>query len=157
MSTTRSVGIEVEGLRQFMRGLRQAPERLDKDIRKEFREIAATVRDRARAAAWGRRSAVGGGPKRVRSMQSWRDLVNTIRSGSNPEPYVALGSDRVPWVLGHEFGSGRYPQFPPWRGNKADAGYFFYPAVRAETQNVVERMAEVVDRVLSEAYPEQSA
>jgi hypothetical protein len=36
----------------------------------------------------------------------------------------------TPWAMGAEFGSILYGQFPEWRGNKEDAGYFFWPAVR---------------------------
>jgi hypothetical protein len=36
----------------------------------------------------------------------------------------------TPWAMGAEFGSILYGQFPEWRGNKEDAGYFFWPAIR---------------------------
>jgi hypothetical protein len=32
--------------------------------------------------------------------------------------------------MGAEFGAIIYAQFPEWRGNKEDAGYFFWPAIR---------------------------
>jgi hypothetical protein len=36
----------------------------------------------------------------------------------------------TPGAMGAEFGSILYGQFPDWRGNKEDAGYFFWPAIR---------------------------
>lgn len=33
-------------------------------------------------------------------------------------------------AMGAEFGSIVFGQFPEWRGNKEDAGYFFWPAIR---------------------------
>lgn len=33
------------------------------------------------------------------------------------------------WSFGAEFGSYQFKQFPEWRGNKEDAGYFFWPAI----------------------------
>lgn len=41
---------------------------------------------------------------------------------------VAYGG--TAWAMGAEFGSILYGQFPEWRGNKEDAGYFFWPAIR---------------------------
>lgn len=33
-------------------------------------------------------------------------------------------------AMGAEFGALVFAQFPIWRGNKEDAGYFFWPAIR---------------------------
>ena len=51
------------------------------------------------------------------------------------ETLVQMGKGIVqyggtPWAMGAEYGSILYGQFPEWRGNKEDAGYFFWPAVR---------------------------
>lgn len=160
MPTERLVDIEVVGLREFLAQLRKAPERTDLEIRKRFRVIANRVRDLQRTAAEGahpKGGAAGTASRGSRGgrVQHWRDLVNSIRSGTQSDsPYVAIGSDRVPWALGFEFGSLQYRQFPPWRGNGRDAGHFFWPTLRDETARIVDEMGEAVDAALSEAYPE---
>jgi len=89
----------------WMRLLRESPERVDKEVRKRFRDIARDVRDDARSAARAGHP-VARFPRTRRGGQRWSDLVNSIRSGAtSTTPYVAIGSARVPWALGFEFGS----------------------------------------------------
>lgn len=141
----------------FMKLLRQTPERLDLEVRKRFREIAADVRSEARAAAERERPQATGVRRTVRkSGQHWRDLVNSIKSGStSASPHVAIGSARVPWALGFEFGAGPGKrQFPPWRGSGDSAGYFFWPAVRERSGEVGRQMVAAIDDAMQEAFPQ---
>lgn len=146
---------EVVGLKDFMRELRQFPERADLDIRKGFRDIAKDIREDARSRAENARPLRGKSERPSPPVQHWKDLVNTIRSGSTSEaPYVAVGAPKVPWALGYEFGSNRFRQFPAWKGRGAGAGYFFWPAVDAANETVLERMGDAIDAALAAAYPE---
>lgn len=89
---------------ETIRALRKTPERLDKEIRANFRLIAAKVRDESRARAVARRPAPGARKRKTR--QHWRNLVSTVRSGAEANsPWVAVGSEAVPWAIGHEWGT----------------------------------------------------
>jgi hypothetical protein len=143
----------------YMAILRQSPERLDLQVRKVFRELAADVRTEARSRASGSHPVAQFPRNRPRrGTQHWKDLVNSIKSGaSSTSPTVSIGSDRVPWALGFEFGSLRGPkkrQFPPWRGRGDSAGYFFYPAVRAAEDRIWPEMERAVDEAFAAAFPE---
>jgi hypothetical protein len=64
---------------------------------------------------------------------------------------VKLDVRRSPAILGAEFGgrrSRRTQQFPPWRGNSINAGYFFYPALRAEERNIQALIAGLISEAL---------
>lgn len=146
-------------VRQQLALLRLVPGRLDLQVRKQFRELAATVRSEARAnaaAARPQRRSLRSTPSR--GTGSWRDLVNSIRSGSSDRgPTVSVGSEKAPWVLGFEFGSLRGPrkrQFPAWSGNGDAAGYFFYPAVRAGQERILAGMDAALDEAARQAFPE---
>lgn len=160
---TRNVRIE-PSIREYMKILKASPERLDLAVRKRFREAAAEIRDDARGAARANRPD----PSKVRSItterrpkvagrQHWDQLVNSITSGSQSDrPTVSIGSERVPWALGFEFGSLGGPhknQFPAWLGNGLDAGHFFYPAVRRNTDAMIAKMVDIMNEAFAEAFP----
>lgn len=151
---TVRVDAEAPGLRELIAELRKSPERLDKKFRAEFRKIAADVRDRARSSAASSRP-VGPSRPRTNQPQHWRDLVNSIRSGAQSDsPTVSIGRSSVPWALGFEFGSAVHRQFPPWRGNGGDAGYFFWPEIRAAREEIAKRALEAIEDALRPAFPD---
>lgn len=130
--------------------MRATPERVDLVIRKGFREIAARVRDQARGVAQGRHPP-SGAARRGASKQHWSDLVNSIRSGSTSNsPHVSIGSDRVPWALGHEWGSLRFRQFPP----VTTEGYILWSTAKGQTEQIMRDMEQAIGEALEEAYPE---
>jgi hypothetical protein len=134
--------------------LRDTPDRLDKDFRRELRNIANEVRDDARA-----RAAAQGRPQHV---------INAISAGADSaRPWVKLGRAGVPDAMGWEFGAyhnqprrratGEYRgfnQFPLWTGNQINAGTFLWPAIRQGRERVVMRVANAIDTVLEEAPSE---
>jgi hypothetical protein len=159
--TARGTGlVNIEPpVEDFIRALRQSPDRLDKQVRKAFRESSKRVRDDARKRARGIRhlgqGPADGAPARLRAQlaQHWSDLITSITSGATSDaPYAAVGSTRVPWALGWEFGS-RHRQFPPWRGAGRDAGYFFWPAIREAAPRVEREMVDAINDAFREAFP----
>lgn len=138
---------------EWMKLLKATPDRADKAVRKRFRDIAAEVRDEARGRASGSHP-VALHPRVRTGGQHWKALVNSITSGATSNsPHVSIGSGNVPWALGFEFGSNRYPQFPPWKGNGPDAGYFFWPTVRDARDNVGDEMVKAIEEAMAEAFP----
>lgn len=56
--------------------------------------------------------------------------------------------------MGAEFGAYRYKQFKQWRGNKDDAGYFFWPAIREfRDRRMVELWYKELFRPLRRTFP----
>ncbi len=105
--------ITFEGLRDFLKDLGAAESELD-DAERVFKTLAAaTVVTRAKDIAR------GVGRQQTRASQD----VKVAGPGT-----VVYGG--LPWSFGAEFGAIVYKQFPLWRGNKEDAGYFFWPAIR---------------------------
>ena len=146
MATNRSsFSYQVDGLRELVRDLKTEPERLDKELRKRFKEVAEDVRDEARSRAAGRSSPRPGSR-----------VVNTIRASSgSADARVSIGSPSVPWAMGHEFGSLRYRQFPSWRGSAADAGWFFWPAIReAKEEDIPNAIDAIITEFARRAFPD---
>lgn len=139
----------------FILELRKTPERLDLAQRKEFVEVARTVRDEAREkAASGRPLAVS---ERTRPTQHhWKQFVNSIQAGStSTRPHVSVGSRTINWMLSFEFGSYRY-RHHPWLGNGKNAGYFLFPTVRERREEVLDKMLGIVNRYYEQLYPDRS-
>lgn len=109
----RKAYVTFEGLRDFLKDLGAAENALD-DAERVFKTLAAqTVVARAKDIAR------GVGRQQVRAAQDVRVAgPGTVSYGGKP------------WSFGAEFGAIVYHQFPMWRGNKDDAGYFFWPAIR---------------------------
>jgi len=144
-NTGRDEFFRVEGLRELQRELKTSPDRLDKDLRKGMRAIAKEIADTARQRA-GSRSYPRPGHAVVRSIQASSTGVNSR---------VSIGGANVPWALGHEFGSLVHRQFPAWRGNKSDAGYFLWPTIREAREETIPAMVtSLLNEILAKAYPE---
>ena len=126
--------VRVEGLREFAKAARNADRRFSKDLRLAHKETAETVVQKARveASRHGRQAA--------RAASSLRSRGESLYST------VVLGSARVPWALGANFGAihnnprtttrGRmlgWNQFPEWGGNQFTGGandLFLYRTIR---------------------------
>ena len=79
---------------------------------------------------------------------------------------VRLG-EGFPGALGAEFGAYRnqlrggrpggrpaqvrgWQQFRPWRGSDSGAGYFMWPAIREQTDEIVNRYGEMIEKLWEE-------
>lgn len=73
---------------------------------------------------------------------------------------LVLDGDRFPFLLGQEFGSDKYQQFPAWSGTLegqfggGSRGYFFFPAIREELPEFTDDLADMVDDLSRRAFPE---
>lgn len=111
--TTKKSYARMDGLQDFLRDMGVMPAQI-KRAEQVFETLAAST---VYAAA--KQLATEVGPQQVLYGQTLRQTGNgTVTYGG------------VPGAMGAEFGSIVYGQFPEWRGNKQDAGYFFWPAIR---------------------------
>lgn len=103
----------IEGLQDFLKDMGVVPDQMAR-AEKVFQTIAA-----ATVVTTAKRFAGQEGLQQARAAQTLTQSGNGI---------VSYGG--TPWAMGAEFGSILYGQFPEWRGNREDAGYFFWPAIR---------------------------
>lgn len=109
----RRAFVHFDGLRDFLRDLGAAEDQLN-DAERVFSTLAAaTVVTRSQDMA-----------RRVGRQQA-RASEDVRVAGPGVVTYGGKA-----WSFGAEFGSYMFHQFPLWRGNKEDAGYFFWPAIR---------------------------
>lgn len=128
--------VGVEGLDALRRDLRALDAALPKELQKLNKRAAETVAEQARASytrRYRQQSGTGAGSIRALATQT--------------KAQVALGSARAPYMLGQEFGSTRYQQFPPYNSGQ---GEFFYPAVREASSDLPDTYADLLDKLVRE-------
>lgn len=138
-SAVKTVGINVEGVTELSKALRRIDPELQKELRKTNREVArgVVVEARVRAGSVGRQQA--------KAAKSLRAVAGNNYAG------VSLGGPGYEFALGAEFGSYRFKQFPPWRGNDSAAGYFLYPTIRDRADEIVETYDDAIRAMIRKA------
>lgn len=159
-----SARVDVQGLREFQKQLREIERTLPRELRLAGNEAAEVVVDEAVDRA----NALGGvAAKAARSLRA---------ASGQREAAVKLGGAAYPFALGAEFGGGLHgrgnptarggytTQFLPWRGNQWTfrglefsqhaTGYFLHPAIRDKQADVVEAYGRAVDRLALAAFPD---
>ena len=133
MAAIRTGTVKVDGLRELNAALRDlGGNDLAKELTAASRQVAEFVAADAKAAAY----SLGGVAAHVAPSIGVR--------ASRQSAGVALGGARYPMAGGAEFGSYRYRQFKPWRGNSSDAGYFVYPAIRRDADRIETEFTDAV-------------
>lgn len=136
--------VYVEGLREFRKAIKDVSDDLPKELRKGLKTIAEVIAGRTRQAF---EAGPGVAPKVAGSVKA-----RAQQAGAS----VQFGGPAVPFAWGAEFGGQRRPttkQFQPWRGSGNSAGYMFYPTVRVEREHLADDVAELIDRLTHEAFP----
>ena len=144
--------VRVDGLREFMKELKQIDPALKAGISKENKAFIRPVADEARMAYMSKRTTNRG---RGRGARSIRPIASAVRA------QVAMGGAKTPYMLGQEFGSLRGPgkeHFPPWSGaapggGSGSHGWFFYPAVRRALPKLRGGYIKMLERVTGRAFP----
>jgi hypothetical protein len=137
----KSGAIEVEGLAQLSRALKELGPDFSRELRLTNKSVADMVADDARAAAY----SIGGVAAHVAP-----GIKSTagIRSAG-----VSFGGSAYPMAGGAEFGSIKYPQFAPYRGSGSDAGYFVYPSIREDASEIADKYIDAVNVVIERNFP----
>lgn len=132
--------VQILGIKEMIRGLKGANSEFPKAIRLANKSVAEMIVGPARAR-------MGGHTPRAGSR-----AAGTIRAlASQTRAQIALGRANVPHAIGHEFGSIRYHQFPPWSGR---TGYAVYPTIRAMRQQITDTYLDAIAEATQEAFPE---
>lgn len=134
-------GVEVHGLDDFRRELRRLADDLPRELADANHQVATLVANEAQQRAGG---VSRGARKAAESLSAAR---------TQAAAKVRMGGARYPFAAGFEFGSIRYPQFPPWRGSGETAGYWLYPSIRANNDRIVDMYGELLDGITRRAFP----
>lgn len=136
------VTIEVEGLKQLRKDLAAVNKALPKELGQLYKSIGTMVIQDAQNRAFG----LGGVANKAASALS--------ASARSTAVVISLNGQKYPYALGAEFG-GSQPQFKPWRGNGPDAGYFLYPTIRADSQEILDAFDAAAAKAYKLAFPKK--
>ena len=132
-------GVRVDGIAELHRALKRLDPELEKELKRANKSIAQFVADDARAAAYTLGSVAA-------------KVAPSIKANAGSGwAGISLGGSAYPMAGGAEFGSYRYHQFQPWRGNSSDAGYFMYPAIRQDADRIETEWKDAADAAIRKA------
>lgn len=141
--------VETHGLAELQRELRKLDASWPRELRKGNKAVAEGLL-----------------PKAAQELRSHGNRVldkaaeSLVARAEQRRAKIAVGSARVPWGWGAEFGAKQFAQFETWRGNQHvtegsnGPGYGIYPAIRDNEQLIVDAMGDMIDRLTSAAFPD---
>ena len=148
--------IEIVGIVKFLREASKANENFDKEMRKASRQVAANlvIKAKAEAATVTRsRQAI----QVMRGMKARSDRIPTVSlsekspfiSKSNPNKNRKRPVTRGDVFFGAEFGGGATPRTKQFLRHRGRSGYFFWPTVRKEKENIAKQYLDAIQKVLN--------
>ena len=156
--------VEIIGIAEFLRDASRADANFNKEMRKASREVAANlvIKAKAEAATVTRsRQAI----QVMRGMRARSDRIPTVSlshkspfiSKSNPNKNRKRPVTRGDVFFGAEFGGGATPRTKQFLRHRGRSGYFFWPTVRKEKENIAKEYLEAIDRVLVKLADDKAA
>lgn len=140
--------VEIHGLKELRRGLRQFPGDANRAVKAAHRKVAELVVEEAPRQASRAPGSRGSG--------SNKGLARYARSLKNsPTVGGARVVSNLPDAYGQEFGAFAYRQFPTWSGQSTTAGYVGYAALRARHNDIADEYLDALMDAMSSAYPEK--
>lgn len=135
--------VTVQGLRELKRELKKLEGAFPKELQRANKRVTRDIIVPAAVS-----NAEG------RSNPKWgHEAIDTIRALATQEKaQVALGSARVKWAAGENFGSNRFKQFPPSKGYR-QGDYALYEAIGQKQAESLNEWVESLDGLLSRAFP----
>lgn len=131
-----SQGVRVQGLTELNRALRALGPEFQKELKAANLDVAQMVAGDAKSIAY----SLGG--VAAKTAPSITAAARNVAAG------VSFGGTAYPFAMGAEFGSYRFNQFKAWRGNGSDAGYFVYPAIRQDAEQIEAEYVGALDDLL---------
>lgn len=148
--------VKVEGLRELSRELKALDPALPKELQKALKRVATdVVVPGARATAAGQTNPRWG-----------HAAINTLRAlATQQRAQVAVGSQKVPWAAGHNFGSlqqvkgnsrkgqpGNTKMFPRTKGHR-NGDYALYDTIEKRQSQILDTVTEEIDGLLTKTWP----
>jgi hypothetical protein len=132
--------VRVEGLASFLREIKAIDAELPKAVQKANKDIAELIAGKTASAFSG---GIGAAPK----------VAATVKAFAQQRQAGVQFGGGLPYAMGVEFGSEQYSQFQPWRGNAGNAGYYLYPTIRANRDEIVDHVERAINEVTRFAFP----
>jgi hypothetical protein len=156
--------IEILGIAEFLRDASRADANFNGEMRKASRQVAASlvIKAKAEAATVTRsRQAI----QVMRGMKARSDRIPTVSlsekspfiSKSNPSKNRKRPVTRGDVFFGAEFGGGATPRTKQFLRHRGRSGYFFWPTVRKEKENIAKEYLAAIDRVLVKLADDKAA
>lgn len=140
------MGIEVKGLKELLKDLSSYGPAASKAAREESKAIAGDTAERAqrRAVSSGDKlSAAVGVTIRARS-----DRVPAIVSGGARRLAISGRARGGEAFFGAEFGGGKGKTTRQFRPHKGRQGYFLWPQIREDEQEMIRRWLDAIEKIL---------
>jgi hypothetical protein len=165
--------IEILGIAEFLRDASRADANFNNEMRKAAEKVAQNLLDKAKAEAGSvtrNRQAV----EVMKGMSASRDRIPTIKLKEN-SPFQSKSNKftssyniktkrrvkrkvtRGDVFFGAEFGGGATPRTKQFLRHRGRSGYFFWPTVRKEKQNIANEYLAAIDRVLAKLADDKAA
>ena len=156
--------IEIIGIAEFLRDASKADANFNKEMRKAARQVAANlvIKAKAEAATVTRsRQAI----QVMRGMKARSDRIPTVSlshkspfiSKSNPSKNRKRPVTRGDVFFGAEFGGGATPRTKQFLRHRYRSGYFFWPTVRKEKENIAKEYLDAIERVLGKLADDKAS
>jgi hypothetical protein len=148
--------IEIVGITAFLRDAAKADERFNTEMRKAAQNVAENLNEKAKAdAATVTRSRQA--TEVMKGMRARRDRIPTIKlseksafvSKSNPNRKRKRKVTRGDVFFGAEFGGQATPRTQQFLRHRRRSGYFFWPTVRKEKENIAREYLDAIQKVLN--------
>jgi hypothetical protein len=157
--------IEIDGIGKFLRDASRANANFNNEMRKAAEMVAQNLLDKAKNEArtvTRNRQAI----EVMKGMRASRDRIPTIKLQEN-SPFQSKSSKftssrniktrrrvkrqvtRGDVFFGAEFGGQATPRTKQFLRHRGRSGYFFWPTVRKEKQNIANEYLAAIDRVLA--------
>jgi hypothetical protein len=148
--------IQIQGIYEFLRDASKADKRFDVEMRKSAQVVAQLLVDKAKAeAATVTRSRQA--TEVMKGMRARSDRIPTVKldsakgfvSKSNPNRKRKRKVTRGDVFFGAEFGGGATPTTRQFLRHRYRSGYFFWPTVRKEKENIAREYLDAIQKVLN--------
>lgn len=155
MPTQVYQGIQIRGIKQLQKALRQLNKDLPKELATANQRVAQHIVDEATVAA----QSVG---------RLWAEAAKSLAAARQQRiAAIRFGGARYPFAMGAEFGAAQditrqttrgpvrgWNQFRPWRGSGEGAGYFLFPTIRRESDRIVDLYADALGDLIEKHFPD---
>ena len=165
--------IEIDGIANFLRDAAKADANFNYEMRRAAEQVAQNLLNKAKAEAatvTRSRQAV----EVMKGMRASRDRIPTIKLQENSlfqsksskftssyniktHRRVKRKVTRGDVFFGAEFGGGARPTTKQFLRHRGRSGYFFWPTVRKEKENIAKEYLAAIDRVLAKLADDKAA
>jgi hypothetical protein len=148
--------IEIIGIAEYLRDAQRANQNFDKEMKKASRQVAANLIIKAKAEA----ATVTRSRQAIQVMRGMRarSIITPTVSLSHKSPFISKSNPnknrkrpvtRGDVFFGAEFGGQARPRTQQFLRHRGRKGYFFWPTVRKEKDNIAREYLDAIQKVLN--------